>query len=301
MEKVENALKFALITPSYKPDFKRCQLLVESVGHCLKDDTKHYLVVDQQDASLFGTLASSRTEVLTVEELLPSWIFRVPGLQGWWMSLRTLPIRNWILQQLVKLAVCDAIDEDILVFCDSDNTFLRPFDMKSRFLQGDRLSFLRVDFQNREMSQWIEVSQQIFGIPEKSVPPVTYISNMITWHKSAVLKMREHIEAVNQDHWIRVICRYRHISEYMLYGVFVECILGIEPAHHFVFDTELIKPSWGYSLDTEHKIDQFFAQFEDSHIGVMIHSKDKIPVERYRDKITASWAQISIEEACQAL
>lgn len=120
MKNAKNLSSFALITPSYAPDFERCKLLTESVERCLVDDTNHYIVVDRRDVPLFNQLTSSKVHLLVVEDLLPSWIFRVKGLKEWWFSLRTLRIHNWVLQQLVKLSVFDAIDEDIAVFCDSD-------------------------------------------------------------------------------------------------------------------------------------------------------------------------------------
>lgn len=289
MNVAQKDLKFALITPSYTGDFERCKLLVESVERCLIDDTKHYVVVDRRDVALFKQFTSSKVEILVVEELLPPWIFRVPGLGGWWMSLRTLPIRNWILQQLVKLSVCDFLNEEVLVFCDSDNTFIRPFDMKSRLIQDGRLALLRVDFENADVRAWIEASKTILGIEDRIVPLATYVSNMISWHRDNVIKMRQRIEEVNQIHWIRAICQYRNISEYMIYGVFVEHRLGIEAANHFLFDTELIKPSWSDPLDSEDKIRDFFDRLEESHVGVMIHSKHDIPIDMYCDRIKAFW------------
>jgi Family of unknown function (DUF6492) len=289
MNTVQDNLKFALITPSYAPDFERCKLLTESVEYCLTDDTKHYIVVDRRDVPLFKQLTSPKIHLLVVEELLPSWIFRVPGIQKWWMSFRTLPIRNWILQQLVKMSVFDAIDENVVVFCDSDNTFIRKFDMKSCLVKDDRLAFLRVDYQDKAVYEWIESTRKILGIPDKVISPVTYVSNMIAWHRNNVLAMRHHIEDVNGIHWIRAICQHRSISEYMIYGIFVEHVVGIEKANHSLFDTELIKPSWSHRLNNEAEVKDFFDHLEKNHIGVMIHSKDKVPLDIYRDKVRTFW------------
>lgn len=289
MSTIQGDVKFALITPSYAPDFERCKLLVESVERCLTGDTKHYIVVDRRDVPLFNQLASSKVRILVVEDLLPDWIFRAPGFKGWWMSLRTLPIRNWILQQLVKISVCDAIDEDVLVFCDSDNTFIRPFDIKSHLMEANRLALLKVDVQTKDLNEWVETSQKILGINEKVIQPAIYVSNMITWYKPNILKMRSHIEEVNGQDWFRVLCGYKNISEYMLYGLYVDYVLGFEAANHFRFDTELIKPSWSTPLGTETQVQGFFDQIKENHIGVMIHSKDDIPVSMYSEKIKAFW------------
>ncbi len=289
MDKTQQDLKFALITPSYGPDFDRCKLLVESTKHCITDGTQHYIVVDRRDVELFRLLSSQRTHILVVEDLLPSWIFRAPGFKNWWISLRTLPIRNWILQQLIKMSICDVIAEDVLVFCDSDNTFIRPFDMKSCLMKDNKLALLRVGFQNKDIQHWINSSKRILAIENKSIQPVTYVSNMIAWHKINVLKMRNHIEKVHGKHWIRVACKPSSISEYMIYGIFVDYVLGLEAANHFHFNTELMKPSWSVSLDTESQVQEFFDEISDDHIGVMIHSKDDVLVNAYADKIKSFW------------
>lgn len=291
MYKTKNDLRFALITPSYAPDFERCKLLVESVERCLMDDTKHYILIDRRDVNLFKPLTSSKVHLLVAEELLPTSFFRVPGLKKWWMSLRTLPVRNWIFQQLVKLSVCDSIRENVLVFCDSDNTFIRPFDMRSCLMQNDHLPLLKVNFQNKDVHDWIKASKKIFGIESEVIHPATYVSNMITWYTPNILNMRSYIEKVNKKSWFDVLCRYKNISEYMLYGIFVEYIQGLEEANHCFFDVELIKPSWGVLLNTEIQIKEFLNQsnFKESHIGVMIHSKDDLPVSSYADVIKKLW------------
>ena len=284
-----NQPAMALITPSYAPDFERCKLLTESVERCLVGNYRHYIVVDQRDVALFKQLTSAKITLLVVEDIIPAWIFRAPGIKKWWISLRTLPIRNWILQQLVKMSIFDAISEDIAVFCDSDNTFIRPFDMGACLLEGDKLALLKVELAYDDIYRWIASGKTILGIEGTEVKPVTYVSNMISWHRSNVMAMRDRIEQVHGTHWIRAVCQHRTISEYMIYGIFVEYVLGLEAANHFIFNTELIKPSWSKSLVTQTDVDSFFGELKESHVGVMIHSKDNIPSEIYRDKVAAFW------------
>ena len=44
-----------------------------------------------------------------------------------WVQARGRPIRGWLLQQLVKLAVAESLSADVLVHADSDVVLLRPF------------------------------------------------------------------------------------------------------------------------------------------------------------------------------
>ncbi|MDB9526891.1 DUF6492 family protein [Oscillatoria sp. CS-180] len=291
MKQAQTDSKIALITLSYAPDFERCKLLVESVERCLTDDVHHYIIVDRRDVALFKPLVSSRSSLRVVEDLLPSWMFRVSGLNKWWMSLRTLPVRNWIMQQLVKMSIFDAIDEDVAVFCDSDNTFIRPVDLSSYLLKGDQVAFLKVDYQSKDIQKWIIASQRLLGLESVQIQPANYISNLIAWRRDNVKAMLDRIEKTNNVSWMRAVCQHRTISEYMIYGIFVDYILGLESANHFLFDTELVKPSWSIPLSTQSEVDDFFGDLKDSHVGVMIHSKDGIPVERYRDQVEALWSQ----------
>jgi hypothetical protein len=85
----------------------------------------HYLVIDRRDVPLFRPLLNSRTELLVVEDLIPHWLFRVPGMRRFWISLQTRPVKNWVLQQIVELSVPAAIREDVLLYADSDMFFIR--------------------------------------------------------------------------------------------------------------------------------------------------------------------------------
>jgi len=282
---------FAVVTVSYAPDFERCKLLAESTEKCLSDNTKHYIIVDRKDLFLFNSLQSLKVKILTVEDILPWWIFRIPLFSKGWISLRTLPIRNWVLQQLVKLSAVNVIDEDILVFCDSDVTFIRPFDVASVLLKEECLALLRVDFQSQDILKWANAAKQLLGIPDKNVPVVNYVGNLIAWRRENILKLHSRLEEVNRTHWIQAVCKHWNISEYMIYGMMVEHVLGIENAGHFIATPELIKSAWAFPLDNQKNIDNFFGTVQESHIGVMIHSKYKVPVESYRYKFDLLWQQ----------
>jgi len=280
---------FALVTISYAPDFERCKLLAESVEACMIDDSKHYIIVDKCDVPLFKQLTSSKIKLLIVEEILPAWIFRFPGIRKYWISLRTLPIRNWVLQQLVKMSVFDAISEDVVVFVDSDNVFIRTFKLKHLLVKNSSLALLKVDFENPDIKDWIKASKELLNLNKIDIKPVTYVSNMIAWNRENLLDMRNYIEKTTGKHWIQAVCKYKNISEYMIYGIFVEHVKGLENANHFIFNDELMKPSWGLSLKTKSDFNDFFENLKPSHIGFMVHSKDNIQIDMYKNKIKSFW------------
>src|SRR6202043_589722 len=96
---------YALVTPSFNLDAERCRLLVESVDRWVAPGVRHYLVVDRRDLTLFNSMRTARTEVLVVEDITPRWLIRVPAIRRFWLSLRSPPVRNWIMQQVIKLSI----------------------------------------------------------------------------------------------------------------------------------------------------------------------------------------------------
>src|ERR1700677_4667311 len=98
---------FAIVTPSYYRDFPHCRLLVESVGAHVPRDIPHFIVVDRRDEALFSGLRSPRTHLVLKEDVLPGWLRQIPFARRWWLSAKSLPVRGWIVQQLVKLSVSE--------------------------------------------------------------------------------------------------------------------------------------------------------------------------------------------------
>ena len=122
-------MRYAIITPSYGPDFERCKLLVESTNRYVKGDWTHHVVVDRKDEPLFRSLAGERTKIAVKEDWMPWGVRRMPFSRRWWLSLKSVPIRGWIVQQLIKIGVGEHVDADAYIFVDSDLAFVRPFDV----------------------------------------------------------------------------------------------------------------------------------------------------------------------------
>lgn len=296
-------MNFALITPSYEPDFERCKLLVESSVRFSEDGLVHYIIVDRRDVPLFKQLEGPQTKLLIVEDILPWYIFRVPGIKKFWISLKTKPIRNWVLQQLVKMSMANVLDEklgiDAFIFVDSDVTFVRPFDT-SMFLHDEKLRLNRVDYTSNDHHKWHRNARELLQIsdpPSDGDPMVrekkdwNYVASLVTWRRENVIKMQQHIERCTRKNWLRSVVDYWDLSEYMIYGNFVENVLGLEAAGHYASDTPILHLSWGYEFESEPDVDRFLDGLMPEHIGIMIHSKDAIPVDLYRSKIEELWAR----------
>jgi hypothetical protein len=281
---------FAIITPSYAPDFERCKLLSWSIQQSLSDKVKHYIVVDARDMILFRQLQNRYTEIITVESVLPWWIQRLPFAKNGWFSLSNLFIRNWMLQQIVKLAIAEYITQEVMVFVDSDVSFIRPFDFKN-FIHEDKIRLLREpncdNYQMPRHYKWHQTASQLLGLPNVKYPASGYIGNIITWKRKNVLKLHKHLEDVSGKGWIQTLSSSWHLSEYILYGIFVERILG-EDSGHYYNAQKICHEYWNPEEMSKEDLEQFFAEIEPEHIAVMISAKAGISVDRYQKLLSKS-------------
>ncbi len=280
-------MSIALVTPSCAADYEQCRLLVETTNRCIHRDIPHYLIIDRRDVPRFQSLTSPRTRILVSEAMLPAWLAPDPAHRHQWTSARTPPVVNWVIQQLLKLSVFDAIPEDLVVFCDSDMAFVRPFDLIARVVHPpDRISLLRVE-QNPgpQWTTWREAAFHLLGLQEGSGPVIDYIGNMITWQRKHVLALRARIEAIHGRPWIEAVARCATLSEYILYGTYIEHVVGLEDSGHIIDNHPAIKASWGTKLNDADALQRFFQYLEPGIVGVMIHSRDAVPVARYREHV----------------
>ena len=275
-------MKYAIVTPSYGPDFERCKLLCESVGRYVTGNYHHYVIVDQRDRKLFQSLSGSKTTIVTVESVIPWWLRRLPMARRWWLSLKTPPVRNWILQQLVKLSVAEFIDADAYVFIDSDVVFIRPFSVES-LSEGDSLRLFRVEGAARlpTHAPWHQTAAKLLGLPPTDYFGATYIGNLITWRRDTLKALYRRFEEVTGLPWFEAVARQWHLSEYILYGIFVEHVRKTETGHHFT-DLPLCHISWDYTLNSDADLTRFFSEIKPYHVAVMVSSKQAIDVSRYR-------------------
>ncbi|MEO0919820.1 MAG: DUF6492 family protein, partial [Pseudomonadota bacterium] len=133
----------AIITASYAPDFERCRILCESIDRYATGYSCHYILVDAPDVGLFAELANPKRKIITDTELLPWWMKRMPKAMSpkgrrVWLSPRTMPMHGWHIQQIMRIAVASMLDEDGLLYCDSDTAFIRDYDL-NKMWHGERM------------------------------------------------------------------------------------------------------------------------------------------------------------------
>jgi hypothetical protein len=278
---------FAIVTPTYSPDLARCELLVESLDRTVPD-VPHYLIVDRCDRQVFSHLVRGKRRLIESESILGNWIFRIPSRKSWWLSWRALPVRGWIIQQVLKIAAIDAIPERTLVFCDSDTAFFRHFGRDDLLVNG-KVGLLDVDCSSDESRRWTATARNLLGLSPFDGGYRTYVGNMICWNRETIVAMRRRIETVTGLDWQIALMRKSNFSEYMIYGTFVREELGYNEVDHAPSAVPLVKASWGEALSTDAAIGTFFAEFDPRTVAVMIHSKAGIDVTRYRHFLERRW------------
>lgn len=282
---------FAFVTPSYSKDFERCRLLVESVRRCCPG-ARHFLIVDRYDIQQFRSLASDTTIIVESEQVVDRFLHRLPTSHGIWVSMRSLPVRGWIMQQIRKIAAVELATEGTLIFCDSDMVFVRPFDEGSLLIDG-RVGLLDVPFENAESRQWTRVARQILDLPQGG-PVRGHVGQMICWKRDVMIAMQQRITEVHGKPWQLILARLPSFSEYILYGVFVREILGYRNAGHAPSQVPLVKTSWDSDITTPVGLRALFADISDENIAVMAHSKDPIDWHLYCELVERQWKKFGV-------
>jgi hypothetical protein len=229
------ALQYALVTPSFSKDFLRCSMLVESIERHVAAHVVHYLVIDRRDLPMFKPLESSRTKILVVEDVIPSWIVRVPTVRRFWLSFRTRPVKNWILQQMVKLSIPEKVTEDVLLYTDSDVFFVSAYD-PAAFERDGKVPLFREPGQRGKIprnDEWHSLAARLLGVPAHDSYDTNFVGNIVCWRRDNAVSMLRRVKDVSGKDWTRVVAPLSGFSEYILYGVHATEVLNEGNSGHW--------------------------------------------------------------------
>lgn len=248
----------SLVTPSYFRDFESCRLLCDSIDAFVTGYDRHYLLVADSDLELFSQLGNEKRLVLPDSVLLPGTLHTLPGFLKWkgrqyyWAPGIGLPVYGWHVQQLRKLAMALLQSCERVMCIDSDNCFVRPFDV-GRFA-GDLLSPLYADLGGVNDTRpshilWQKNAYRLVDTQEPPLPGDDYIGQMIVWDRESLNTIVDRIEAVTGLPWWKALCKARDFSEYILYGVGVAGNPSLMGRHRIV-EQSLCATYWsGPALD----------------------------------------------------
>ena len=280
----------ALITPSFRGDFDRCALLVESASRHVPASVAHYLVVDRRDVPMFRPLAVGRTRLVVVEDVVPWWIMRIPAVRRFWLSLRSRPLKNWILQQIVKLSAPRYAAEETLFFVDSDLFFVDRFEPSALFREGKAPLF--VEHGQRQVpsdnpwsalnDRWHEAAVKLLGIDRETKYDTNFIGNIICWRRSVASGLQRHIEQITGAHWARAVARNWTLSEYVLYGVYATRVSKNAPSCQYEDSTDRTHCYWEETPLSEADLRRFREGLAPPKVAAMISAKSRTDVRAIR-------------------
>jgi hypothetical protein len=252
--------RIAIITPSFARDFEPCRELNQSVLTFLPAQAKHYIIVDACDLNMFRPLVDGRTVVVAVEDVIPRGYVKLWFPKKWWFSAPAMvPAKGWLIQQLVKLSAAHVTDEPLLVNVDSDVRFVRPVD-RSLFARGERTRMYRLPggvTAGMQHVKWHRNVCRLLGVAPDELPMDDYVGNVISWDRKVVLRALEHIEKTTGRAWHIAFTRARSASEYLVYGLYVDKVIGTEAAAVWIDERPRCHTYWGPGPLAKSQVDRF--------------------------------------------
>ena len=225
----------AVLTPSFRGDARLFADLHASVLANTAESVVHHVVVPPSDAHHFRQYEGARCRVYTHRDLLPRSCVSVPYASGLTLNLRRPwpPVRGWVTQQIMKMAGAATLDARAVIIVDSDAVLLRELALDA-FIHNGRLSHFRQDNAvTPDMGRhvlWHNVARKLLGLPGTvALPAPQYISPITVWDPAVVRSLIAHIADSTGRNWMDAVAGELHVSEFVLYGVFVDDVLGGVP------------------------------------------------------------------------
>jgi uncharacterized protein DUF6492 len=222
----------AVLTPSFRGDASLFADLHESVLANTAPAVVHHVAVPPSDAHLFRQYEGARCRVWTHRDLLPRYCISMPHASGLTLNLRRpwLPVRGWVVQQLMKIAATAAMDARAVLIVDSDAVLLRELTVEQLVREGRLRHFRRDRAVTADMKRhllWHKVARRLLGVPGSASPPAPdYVSPIAVWDPAVVRDLMAHIVDCTGREWFDAVAGELHVSEFMLYGVFADLVLS---------------------------------------------------------------------------
>ena len=275
---------WALLTPSFSRDFDRCRLLVESCERYLAPSVKHYLIIDERDAKLFRSLRSTRTELVLKQDVLPAFLHQVPFRPKWWWRWSGRPVRGWMVQQIVKLSADQFAPQDAYIFADSDTFFVRPWDPASWIRDGRVPMFREIGpaLRGPMTTSWFEATSSLLGVGFPEPYQTNYVTSLAVWRRDNLQRLHRALEVGHGGPWQEALCPLRTVSEYTLYGLFCDAVLGDEASQ---YHTDVV-PTLNYWPDValdERSLAAWSQGLLPQHVMAMVSSRSLTSVTAIRN------------------
>ena len=146
---------------------------------------------------------------------------------------------------------------------------------------------MQIDEQLPRHMIWHRAARALLGLPPAEPPYTDYISAMVAFDPAIVRRMLARVTATTGRPWTTAIARQLHFSEWTLYGVFVDEVIGA-PANSFASDDPLCLTYWDETpLDCDGAAD-FLGGIRPTDVAAMISAKSRTPLAVRRAAFAAT-------------
>ena len=173
---------------------------------------------------LFARFASDKRVIVPASRYLPKWLWALPPALQFisnrrvWLSLLSLPVHGWHIQQILKIAGVLNAPEQRVCILDSDNLFFREFDV-GQYAGAEKTPLFvtrkGIDADHPLHVLWLRTVDQLLGIKERSFPADDYVGNALVWDKDTARAMTDAIKSATGLNWALALCRKKKFSEYL--------------------------------------------------------------------------------------
>ncbi len=206
-----------------------------------------------------------------VNSLLPSQSWKLSKIAG---------RPGWIIQQIVKLSISDIVYEDVAIILDSDAFFVKHLSIFDVFPQStSRYLIRRNQLDESSMHRaHISKSREILNIPQGNTS-FHYMSWPVIWYKDYIVQLQEYLSEIHNQHWQNSLFEAGVISEYNLYGIYIEEIL--KPKNLDIIEKSLFIGIWDKEdfekfISNDFSVDKdIFCMVVQSNLGVSVNEYKK--------------------------